>query len=172
MRILLFGNAGSGKTTLSRRLGAHHGMAVLDLDNVVWVSSGTDEFRPDAEIVADLAAFVRDHSTWVIEGCYGKWMEHLSPHCTEIVFCNPPEESCLANCRARPWEPRKFKIKAKQDAWLPALLDWVRAYYTREGDLSLAAHRRFYDAFPGLKQETRTNEETASLVVCSRQDSA
>jgi len=131
---------------------------VLDLDNVVWVSSEVDVFRPDAEIVEAVSTFVQANPSWIIEGCYGKWMEHLLPQCTDIIFCNPPEEVCLANCRARPWEPNKFKTKQEQDRWLPALLDWVRAYYTRDGDLSLATHRRLFDAFDGAKREITTNE--------------
>jgi ribosomal-protein-alanine N-acetyltransferase len=163
MRILVFGNSGSGKTTLARRIGAQHQLAVLDLDNVVWSPTEPGVFRPDAEIADALASFVQANSSWIIEGCYGKWMEHLLPHCNEIVFCNPPEEVCLANCRARQWEQNKFKTKEEQDRWLPALLDWVRAYYTREDDLSLAAHRRLFDAFGGAKKEIRSNDDADSV---------
>lgn len=158
MRVLVFGNAGSGKTTLSRKLVAQHGLAMLDLDNVVWVSSEVDVFRSDTEIMEALEAFVRTHASWVIEGCYGRWMEHLLPRCTEIIFLNPGLEVCLENCERRSWEPNKFKSKEEQDRWLPALLDWVRGYYTRMDDLSLAAHRRIFDSFTGAKREIPGNE--------------
>jgi RimJ/RimL family protein N-acetyltransferase/adenylate kinase family enzyme len=164
VKILVFGNAGSGKTTLARRIGAEHRLAVLDLDNVVWSPAEAGVFRADAEIVEALAMFVQANRSWIIEGCYGKWMEHLLPQCTEIIFCNPPEEVCLANCRARPWEPTKFKTKEEQDTWLPALLDWVRAYYTRTDDRSLTAHRRLFDAFEGTKREILANGTADSAV--------
>jgi RimJ/RimL family protein N-acetyltransferase len=164
MRILVFGNSGSGKTTLARRLGAQHRLTVLDLDNVVWSPSEAGVFRPDVEIVEALVTFVQANPLWIIEGCYGKWMEHLLPQCTEMIFCNPPEEVCLANCRARPWEPNKFKTREEQDRWLPALLDWVRAYYTRDDDLSLAAHRRLFDAFEGAKREIVAMDAADSAV--------
>jgi hypothetical protein len=80
-------------------------------------------------------------------------MEHLQPHCIEMVFLNPGGAACLAHCRARPWEPGKYPSKAEQDAKLPSLLDWVRAYYTRSDDMSLAAHRRLFDSFSGVKRE-------------------
>jgi len=163
MRILIFGNAGSGKTTLARRIGARHRLAVLDLDNVVWSTAEPSVFRRDEEISVVLAAFVQANSSWIVEGCYGKWMQYLLPQCTEMIFCNPPEEVCLANCRARPWEPNKFKTKEEQDRWLPALLDWVRAYYTRDDDLSLAAHRRLFDAFDGAKKEIRSHGDADSV---------
>ena len=101
----------------------------------------------------DLDAFVAAHPAWVVEGCYGRWMKHLQPHCTEMVFLNPGEATCLANCRARPWEPEKYSSKTEQDAKLPFLLDWVRAYYSRTDDLSLSAHRRLFDSFNGAKRE-------------------
>ncbi len=157
LRMLIFGNSGSGKTTLARQIGARHQLAVLDLDNVVWSPAAPGVFRSDAEIIEALSAFVQANPSWIVEGCYGKWMQHLLPQCTEMVFCNPPEEVCLANCRARPWEPNKFKTKEEQDNWLPALLDWVHAYYTRDDDLSLAAHRRLFDAFEGAKREVLEN---------------
>ena len=59
----------------------------------------------------------------------------------------------LHHCRARPWEPGKYATKADQDAKLPLLLDWVRAYSTRTDDMSLAAHRRLFDSYTGPKRE-------------------
>ena len=50
------------------------------------------------------------------------------------------------NCRSRPFEPHKYATAAEQDAHLELLLGWVRDYYTRDGDLSLAAHQALFDA--------------------------
>ena len=65
MRILIFGNAGSGKTTLARRLGAQHRLAVLDLDNVVWSPTTPGVFRADADIVEALVTFVQANPLWI-----------------------------------------------------------------------------------------------------------
>jgi adenylate kinase family enzyme len=156
MRILVFGNSGSGKSTFARRLAAQHGLAMLDLDHVVWSRTDFAKFRSDEETIRELDTFVAAHPAWVVEGCYGRWMEHLEPHCTEMVFLNPGEEVCLAHCRARPWEPEKYPSKAEQDARLPFLLEWVRGYYTRSDDMSLATHRRIFDIFTGAKREMST----------------
>ena len=153
MRILVFGNSGSGKSTFARRLAAQHGLTVLDLDQVVWSRTEFAKFRPDEEIIRELDAFAAASPSWVVEGCYGRWMEHLQPHCTEMVFLNPGEAACLAHCCGRPWEPEKYPSKAEQDAKLPFLLDWVRRYYSRTDDLSLSTHRRLFESFNGAKRE-------------------
>ncbi len=161
MNVLVFGNSGSGKTWFAHRLAAKHGLRVLDLDTVVWSATEYAVFRPDAEIIGDLSQFVQSAEGWVVEGCYGRWMEHLLAHCTEMVFMNPGEAVCLLNCIARPWESHKYATQQEQDAKLPLLLDWVRGYYSRSDDLSLRAHRRLFDSFEGTKREITANEPDA-----------
>jgi len=159
MRVLVFGNSGSGKSCFARRLAAEKGLCVLDLDAVVWSEAAV--FRPDEEITADLRRFVQTNTSWIVEGCYGKWMELLIPQATEIVFMNPGERICLSNCLARPWEAHKYSSKAEQDAKLAFLLDWVRGYYTRSDDMSLQAHKRLFDSYAGKKREITANEPDA-----------
>ncbi len=76
-----------------------------------------------------------------------------------LLFMNPGEEQCLANCRARPWEPPKYASKQEQDERLEFLLSWVREYYVREGDMSLAGHRACFDAYSGPKEELTAQVE-------------
>jgi adenylate kinase family enzyme len=161
MKVLVFGNSGSGKSRYAHRLAAKHSLEVLDLDTVVWSPTEHAVFRPDSDIIRGLSAFVRSAESWVIEGCYGRWMEHLSPHCTEMVFMNPGQEVCLRNCLARPWEAHKYGAKQEQDAKLSALLDWVRRYYSRSDQMSFEAHRRLFDSFDGRKKEITANEPDA-----------
>jgi adenylate kinase family enzyme len=156
MKILVFGNSGSGKSTLARRLAAEHGLTILDLDHIIWSRASFAQFRPEEEIIRELDNFVAAHPAWVVEGCYERWMEHLQPHCTEMVFLNPGEEVCPAHCRGRSWEPEKFSSREEQDARLPFLLEWVRGYYSRTDDMSLATHRRIFDTFSGAKREMGT----------------
>ena len=159
MKVLVFGNSGSGKSHLAQRLAKMHGLRILDLDTFVWSKEECTQFRPDAEIIHDIEQFTRSTEHWVIEGCYGRWITHLSSRCTEMVFMNPGEAICLQNCLNRPWEPHKYASKQEQDARLPFLLDWVRDYYSRSDDMSLQAHRQLFDAFPGAKREITANEE-------------
>lgn len=150
-RILIYGNSGSGKTTMARCLAAELGVPHLDLDSIAWDRPVVRRSLPATLVL--LEEFVAAHPSWVIEGCYGDVVAAATVHCFELRFLNPGVEACVANCLRRPWEPSKFASKAEQDAMLEALLDWVRLYPTREDEYGLAKHRAVFDAFPGARRE-------------------
>ena len=150
-RYLLFGNSGSGKTTMARALAKEHGLVHLDLDSVAWSSPGVR--RNSSESLAEVDRFLAGNDGWVIEGCYADLMDPILSAATEVRFLNPGVEQCIANCLARPWEPDKYPSKADQDAMLAFLLDWVRAYETRDDEYSLKAHRALFERFRGRKRE-------------------
>jgi adenylate kinase family enzyme len=150
-RILIFGNSGSGKTTLARRLAAEHGLPHLDLDSLAW--GDTAVRREPSESEREIHGFLATHPQWVVEGCYGDLLEVVLPHASELRFLNPGVEACVANCRARPWEPEKYASPEEQDERLEFLIGWVRDYEHRSDEYSLARHSRIFDAFAGPKQE-------------------
>jgi len=68
-RIVVVGNSGSGKTTVSREIGAKLGLPILEMDSVYhqenWEPLADDEFR------SILSGFVsQDH--WVVDGNYSR----------------------------------------------------------------------------------------------------
>ena len=150
-RIVVFGNSGSGKTTLARVLASQYGLAHLDLDSLAWDSPGGR--RSLTQSASTIRDFIHEHSEWVIEGCYGDLLEQVLPYASEVRFLNPGVEACIANCRARPWEPEKYPSKEAQDQKLDFLLDWVREYETRDDEYGLKRHRQVFDRFPGRKRE-------------------
>lgn len=152
-RIVIFGNSGAGKTTLAQQLARSGELAHLDLDTLAWLPGTPPARRPLADSAREVAHFTSHNPAWVIEGCYADLLELVLPECSELIFLNPGVEVCVQNCRARPWEPHKYASKAEQDANLAMLLDWVRAYDTREDELSLRAHRRLFKSFNGPKRE-------------------
>lgn len=156
MKILVFGNSGSGKSTYAQALAAQHGLAHLDLDTIVWEPGQIAVPRDPAAITESLSAFIAAHSQWVIEGCYGELVERASHACTELVFLNPGLEACQGNNRRRPWEPHKYVSMEQQDAMLANLQAWVAEYYTRDDAWSYSAHRRLFDAHQGAKVEYTT----------------
>ena len=173
-RIVVFGNSGSGKTTLARVLTSQYGLAHLDLDSLAWDSSGVQvqtmtlddwvAFVPRRRSLTESASTIRDfiheHSEWVIEGCYGDLLEQVLPYASEVRFLNPGVEACIANCRARPWEPEKYPSKEAQDQKLDFLLDWVREYESRADEYSLARHRELFEGFRGPKVELSSSNQS------------
>jgi adenylate kinase family enzyme len=155
VRLVVIGNSGSGKSTWARRTASEHGLAVLELDSIVWEPHQIAVERPAAAARAELAAFIAANPAWVIEGCDGDLAEAALPACTELVFMNPGAQACVANNRRRPWEPHKYDSPEDQERKLPYLLAWVESYYTRDDVRSYAWHRRLFDAFAGDKREAR-----------------
>lgn len=157
MRILVMGNSGSGKSTLAQQLAQTHQLDHLDLDTIVWEPNQVAILRQSDDIQAALMDFINHSSNWVIEGCYGELIESALPYCTELIFLNPGVEACLSNNQQRPWEAHKYASKAEQDEKFAFLQAWVRDYYTRTDQWSLAYHQRIFNAFPGKKCEVTTN---------------
>jgi adenylate kinase family enzyme len=153
MKVLVFGNSGSGKSTYAKALAAREGIPHLDLDTIVWQPAQVAVLRPAAAIRESLEAFMTANPTWIIEGCYGELVEAAAEAATELVFLNPGREACLANNARRPWEPHKYESPEQQNAMLANLQDWVSGYYERTDQWSYQAHRRIFDAHTGSKIE-------------------
>jgi adenylate kinase family enzyme len=159
MRIAIMGNSGSGKSTLARWLAERTGAALLDLDTVAWVPGQIAVPRAPENAENEVRAFCCGHKDWVVEGCYASLVHAALAFSPRLLFLNPGEEQCLANCRARPWEPHKYPSKDEQDTRLPFLLSWVRDYYHRAGEMSLAGHLSCFGSYLGPKHELHTVPE-------------
>lgn len=163
VRIAIIGNSGSGKSTLARQLAEGRPVSVLDLDTVAWEPGQVAVPREAAAAAAEVQAFCAARDHWIVEGCYASLVEASFRHSPLLLFLEPGPEACLANCRSRPWEPHKYASKDEQDARLGFLLDWVRNYYVRDGDLSLAGHQRLIDRYEGPRRKV-TGRPTPGLL--------
>ena len=155
VKVLVFGNSGSGKSTYARALAAREGIPHLDLDVIVWEPGKIAVQRSTESVAASLQGFIDSHPAWVIEGCYGELVRAASAQCTLLVFLNPGIDACLANNLKRPWEPHKYASLELQNNMLSQLQEWVAGYYQRKDAWSYRVHREIFDAFTGPKVEHR-----------------
>ncbi|HZJ67895.1 MAG TPA: hypothetical protein VFD36_30535 [Kofleriaceae bacterium] len=163
MRTVVLGNSGTGKSTLAARLARTGALPHLDLDTLAWLPIAPPQRRPIADSARDIAAFMDASDRWVIEGCYADLLEVALPHTTRLVFLNPGVAACIANARARPWEPHKYASKEAQDANLDLLIGWIQDYERRRDEFSLTAHRALFDRFTGDKHELTSREAIAAF---------
>ena len=150
-RILVFGNSGSGKSTLAKQLCDSHALSHLDLDTLAWEPTTPPERKPLAASAKAISRLIESSESWVIEGCYSDLLELAVPFATQMIYLDLPVEACIANARARPWEPHKYPSKAAQDANLEMLLEWISRYADRDDTFSRRAHLALYESFPGEK---------------------
>ena len=153
MQLAILGNSGSGKSTLARWAAQVTGAPVLDLDAVAWEPEKIAVPRPESLARADVVSFCEAQADWIVEGCYAHLISAALAFSPRLIFLDPGEAACLANCRARPWEPHKYSSKAEQDEHLNFLLVWVSDYYSRDGEMSLSAHRALFESYSGSKVE-------------------
>jgi adenylate kinase family enzyme len=158
MRVAILGNSGSGKSTLARELSRRGDAVVLDLDTVAWEPGKVAVARSPEVAGAEVRGFCSATASWIVEGCYASLVAVALEFSPRLIFLNPGEARCLANCRARPWEPHKYASKQEQDERLAFLLSWVSEYYRRDGELSLAGHRRCFDEYTGPKEEREAGD--------------
>ena len=159
-KIVIFGNSGSGKSTLAKSLSQQHGLAHLDLDTIAWRPTPVPERKPIPESRQEIDAFLDANEQWVIEGCYADLLELVTPAASEIIYLKLPLEACIANARARPWEPHKYASKEAQDANLDMLIAWIAQYDERSDTFSRAAHEQLFEAYTGKKTMHTKNDRT------------
>jgi len=157
-RIVIFGNSGSGKSTLARQFSSKHGLAHLDLDTLAWQESTPPARKPIEESFAEIKLFINNHQNWVVEGCYSDLLSMAMKTASEVIFLNPGVETCMDNCKNRPFEPHKYQSKDEQDKNLGMLLDWVGQYPDRVDEFSLKSHQKLFSDFAGKKTEYLFNQ--------------
>ncbi|MFZ3109564.1 MAG: hypothetical protein WA234_02580 [Rectinemataceae bacterium] len=74
MKLFIIGAAGSGKTTLAKRIALSLGMEMTNLDDLFWVNNGKNygvkRPAPERDALLDSAL---GRESWIIEGAYVEW---------------------------------------------------------------------------------------------------
>jgi adenylate kinase family enzyme len=84
-RVLVAGNAGSGKSTLCLRIAERHDLPRIELDSLYW----GPQWTPRPEFRADVAAFA-DDARWVTEFQYREVRPVLLARADTVVWLDHP----------------------------------------------------------------------------------
>lgn len=97
-RILIIGNAGSGKTTFAKRLAEKLELPLIHLDRLYWRGDwehlSREEF--DAVLQAEL-----EKPEWIIDGNFNRTLHHRLQYCDTVFFFDLPTITCLAGITKR-----------------------------------------------------------------------
>jgi adenylate kinase family enzyme len=91
-RILVIGPGGSGKSTLSKRLGEVLGLPVIHLDSLYWKPGWVE---PDKTEWAETVRKVIAHEAWIVDGNYSGTLAERLEACDSVVFLDLPRHVCL-----------------------------------------------------------------------------
>jgi adenylate kinase family enzyme len=94
-RILITGNAGSGKTTLARNIASRLDYPVHSLDKIVWQPKWRK--TPESEKSQQLDELINQSEHWVIDGVSRKVMDAADT----IIFLDVSRWRCLLRCAKR-----------------------------------------------------------------------
>ncbi|MGY2257670.1 AAA family ATPase [Pseudomonas sp. SDO55104_S430] len=93
-RIVILGNAGSGKSTMARILGERLGLPVVHLDTLFWEPGWVE---PDAEQFRNRVGEAVAGGSWICEGNYARRTFDLRlPRADLIIWLDTPRLICLS----------------------------------------------------------------------------
>ncbi|WP_434440697.1 AAA family ATPase [Lentzea sp. E54] len=105
-RILVAGNAGSGKSTLCLRIAEQHDLRRVELDSLYWGPRWT----PRPEFSDEVAAFVRE-DTWVTEFQYKAVRPMLLARADTVVWLDHPFATVMGRLVSRTIRRRAGRVE-------------------------------------------------------------
>jgi adenylate kinase family enzyme len=91
-RIMVVGNAGAGKSTLTRRLGGKLALPVIHLDSYFWRPGWQ---IPDAQAWRQRLAALAALPAWVMDGNYINTFDIRMPRADGLVWLDHPRGICM-----------------------------------------------------------------------------
>lgn len=91
-RILIIGNAGSGKTTFALKLAQKTGIPLVHLDKIYW--SGDWEHIEKNEFDNILQKEL-EKPEWIIDGNFNRTLPHRLKYCDTVFYFDVPIITCI-----------------------------------------------------------------------------
>lgn len=159
-RTLIFGNSGSGKTWLARKLTEIWQRTAIHMDDLRWEPGNYGVSRDNQTVVNEVVK-AASADQWLMEGVYGWLAKPVLPRATTLVWIDLPEEECLANVKARGIQgngsPQAFE----------ELLKWISEYRVRDNSSCHKAHSALFADFSAAKFQLRSRQEISEFLAAS-----
>lgn len=91
-RILIIGPCGSGKSTLSRKVGDRLDLPVYHMDQLGWLPGWVETEKDELH---DKIKAVVATDRWVIEGNYGSTLDLRLPRADSVIYLDFPIRVCI-----------------------------------------------------------------------------
>ena len=97
-RVLIIGNAGSGKSTFAKKLAQKTALPLVHLDRLYWHGEWEHISREafDEALQAELI-----NPQWIIDGNFNRTLPHRLSYCDTVFFFDLPTLTCLAGITQR-----------------------------------------------------------------------
>lgn len=145
MKILIIGNVGSGKTTLSNNLAKLYGIKLFSIDNIVYDDENKLK-REKLDQINLLNKINRENKEYIIEGVLRKNMDFLLNLVDKVVIIDLDKKILKNRIRKR---YIKQKIGISKDKYLVSkvnlgeMYDWIEKYdYERINKLIIKYSRK------------------------------
>jgi adenylate kinase family enzyme len=148
-RILIIGCAGSGKTTLAKKLSKKLQLPIIHLDKYFW---GENWGRPTDEEWEKKVWMLCENPTWIMDGNYTDTLPLRLKYASSVIFLDVPRWKCLSRALIRRF--RFYHNKKRTD--IPehckeklnfSFYSWIWHYPKRSREKTLA----LLEAYNGAK---------------------
>lgn len=159
-RTLIFGNSGSGKTWLARKLAEARRRTPIHLDDLRWEPGNYGVARDNQTVVNEVIEAGRADQ-WLMEGVYGWLAKPVLARATTLVWIDLPEEECMANVKARGIQGNG-SVAAFEE-----LLRWISEYRVRDNSSCYKAHSQLFAGFSAARFQLRSRPEISDFLVAN-----
>ena len=162
-KVLIIGNAGSGKSWLSNRVSKRLNIKEVNLDNIFWEPGGYNQRRSPKIVQKELEKLSLEPE-WIVEGVFGALAEKLIYSADMLIFLDIDWEVCLKSLLYRGSESQKQLENDLAEKNFRELLQWASEYNHRDSKSSYSFHNHLFDEFNDKKFRFLTRNEVNSFV--------
>jgi adenylate kinase family enzyme len=155
-RTVVFGNTASGKSWLSKQLGAKQSSRVVDLDQIRWID-GDYSRRETKQVAVAKTVEKAKRDQWIIEGVYGWLVSPILDRATCLIWTDIPWSESRKNLLTR-------EMALGSSGNFEELETWSADYWNRKSASSYGAHLAIYKDFGGPKYRLLNMKETSGFI--------